>query len=95
MTTEQKIQALQALSRVSFLMRKPGDWCASWERVEIGGDGMLRGLAGNGPTPFDAGEDLWAKATSIGDALYLTPGGYDPDRKHYRWNGYMWREVPR
>jgi hypothetical protein len=96
MTWEEKLSALQVLCDTSLRMRKPGDWYVSATGREIGGDdtGMLTGLYGNGPTPQAAVEDDWKQMTELPVRRYIVIGAMGPNRKHFRWAGYMWREVP-
>lgn len=64
-------------------------------RVEMGGDGMLKSLPGGGGTPEEAIESLWLAMTGIPADRYLVVAAMNSGRKHYRWNGYMWDEIPR
>jgi hypothetical protein len=93
-TTEQKILALKAIAELSFQMRAPGDWFTNWKGVEIGGDGMLRSVSGNGADPFQAAEDLWKQATTLTAGQYLVTSAYGGGRKQHRWHDFMWHEIP-
>lgn len=93
MTWEQKLAALQALAECHLCMRKPGDWYVS-HRVDVGGEGFLRGSYGNGKTPEEAVNDHWEIYTA-----QLKPGnvvvayGNSDREKRVRWNGFMWQDA--
>ncbi len=75
-------------------MRKVDDWYIG-QQTEIGGDGMLIGKYGNGTTPEEAIENHWFKLVDdIEPAKYIVTCAMRDKRKHWRWNGYMWRELP-
>jgi hypothetical protein len=97
MTWEQKLEATQALVGcydVSLRMRKPGDWYVEVTGRYLGGDGLLRGMSGNGTTPEEAVNDDWVKFTAIRDDQYIVLNQGKTTRRHVRWNGYMWQELP-
>lgn len=56
--------------------------------VEIGGDGLLVGVYGNGSDPESAIEDLLNRLTSIPLDRHLLIGGCHP----YEWDRADWRE---
>lgn len=90
---EQKLDALNALSRCELCMRSPGDWYVT-SGFGINEGHVIAGGAGNGNSPQAAVEAHWEK---YGKATYDKPVAiFDHDTKAYRsywWNGYMWREV--
>lgn len=96
MTWEQKLAALQALGGECHLaMRSPGNWYVAEKGFSIGGDGMLTSQTQSEPSPADAVEECWSQhVTNLPANRYLAVEGND-SRKHFRWNGYMWQELPR
>jgi hypothetical protein len=94
MTWEQKLEAVEALcgvTTVSLQMRKPGDWYVS-AGMSIYNDGISTGCYGSGKTPEEAVNDHWniyAVNLPAGCSIILKYA----TAKHYRWNGYMWRET--
>jgi hypothetical protein len=58
--------------------------------VEIGGDGVLVGLHGNGADPASAIDDLLSQLTSIPDDRHLLVGG--PCGGRYVWDRADWRK---
>lgn len=99
LTWEQKLAAFQAISDHSLRMRKPGDWYVDATRLEIKespDSSVLVGTYGNGATPAAAVEDHWRKyVTDLAPGAYIVANAFREDRKHYRWNGFMWAELPR
>ena len=95
LTWEQKLEALQCLGDVCLRMRKPGDWYVSASGREIGGDGCLVGEFGNGTTPEEAVEDEWMRyVTELPLGRYIVLGAFSDNRRHVRWNGFMWQDIP-
>jgi hypothetical protein len=99
MDWEQKFAALKSLSPLSsdcaVFMRKPGSWYVTLGSIEIGGDGVLTMVSGDGDTPRAAIEDAWERVTSLGPNRYLVLNAGSDARRHVRWNGFMWAEVPK
>lgn len=94
MTWEQKLAALQVLCDTSLRMRKPGDWYVSARGRNVGGDGLLRGAYGNGPTPEAAVTDDWRQlAEMLPSDRFIVVDGLTSGRRQVRWNGFMWDEV--
>lgn len=89
MTWEQKFAALQALTDTNLRMRKPGDWYVQAFNRELAGDGLLQSIYGNGKSPEEAVENDWLNVTQIPSDRYIRVKG-----KNYRWNGFMWAQVP-
>jgi len=94
MNWEQKLMAIQALGDTFLKMREPGNWYVHTTGLEVGGDGMLRGVGGDGSSPERAVEDRWEKILAIGPPLYLVINAYRDNRRQVRWNGYMWLDIP-
>ena len=92
MTWEQKLEALKALAPTEVRMRKPGDWYAT-NNAEIGGNGFLRGVPGNGTCPQTAVEALWFELTELAFGQYLVVHAGPGDRSHWKWNGYRWEQL--
>jgi hypothetical protein len=94
MTWEQKFEAIQTLSPSAKLaMRKPGDWFMH-TGIERGGDGMLASVYDNGKTPEEAVENTFAALINIPSDRYLVVQD-SRGRRHYRWSGFMWKELAR
>ncbi len=98
MSPDQMMAALNALSpvgEVALHMRKPGDWYLLVKGVEIGGDGTLGLVGGNGLNPFNAIENYWNNATrNLPTSKYLVLSALQSGRRHVRWNGFMWEDLP-
>lgn len=94
MTWEQKLQAIQALNETSLHMRKPGDWYVRCG-MEVGADNscVLIGRYGNGNTPQEAVEDHWKIYTDLLKLDEYCVVGCAENRRHVRWNGFMWNDV--
>jgi len=73
----------------------PGNWYLSLD-LEVGGDGLLVSVTGNGRSPEAAVEDAWKTCTTLPVDRYLVlrPGD-NQRRRHYRWNGFGFQEVAR
>jgi hypothetical protein len=96
MNWEEKLQALQALGETRLAMRRPGNWYVDQRGVEVGGDGMLAGLYGEGEMPINAVDDHWKKyVTNLPADKYIVIGAYTDKRRQVRWNGFMWEDVQR
>jgi hypothetical protein len=95
MNWEQKLEALQAITRCELCMRSPGNWYVSAHSrgVVSGEDGwLLEGSYGNGRSPQEAIEDDWQKIAE--SRLPVKVDGVDYKTTRYvQWNGYMWREL--
>lgn len=96
MNTEEKFAALGALAphAASLWMRNPGDWYVHLTGVEIGGDEMLTSPASSGKTPFEAIEECWRQHTLLPAGRYVVLNAMQTTRRHVRWNGFMWQELP-
>lgn len=96
MTYEQMFLAVKAICPdVALHCRAEGNWYVLCPGLEIGGRSVLTGAVGNGSTPENAIQDLW---TSLVRALsadrFLVVRATRDDRRHYRWAGFMWQELP-
>lgn len=98
MTWEQKFEAMNALDESELRMRKPGDWFCVIRGAEMqkpGGCG-LEGRCGNGNSPQAAVENAWFAYTKPIDNAYIVLDAMSPEkRRHVRWNGYRWADIPR
>ena len=91
MTWEEKVEAINCIAGVSLHMRFPGNWYAT-SSLSVKRGSLLGSFCGNGKTPQDAIEDYWKQLTNLKDEEYLVSGLY-PNRKAFKWNGFMWKEV--
>jgi hypothetical protein len=92
-TWEEKLAAFQALGDCSLKMRSPGDWYVSGHLEWMTpGSGMLEGKYGNGKTPEEVVLDHWEQLTD--PKGYLVIDAMSKDRRHVKWNGYMWEDTP-
>lgn len=95
MTWEEKLAALQSLGDCCLRMRHPGDWYVSATSVEVSSGRMLEGRYGNGATPEAAVLDHWEKYTAlVGPGEVVVINAMSTERRHVRWTGYMWTDVP-
>jgi hypothetical protein len=92
MNWEQKLQALNNVAPVELGMRMPGNWYAS-HRAYIKKGGFLEGSAGNGVSPEEAVNDLWRLRTELAPEHYVVVDDMGPNRRAYRWAGFMWEPV--
>lgn len=96
MDWQQKAEALNALAQINIRMRKAGDWYVQQSiEVKKQGSGMLSGQYGNGETPEAAIENHWGKLCEhLPVDSYIVIDAMCNTRRHVRWNGYMWLELP-
>jgi hypothetical protein len=96
MNWEQKFGAINALAEASLRMRAPGDWYVS-QSVEIKEGAVLCSTGGyRSPSPEAAVERHWRNLTQLTPKQdYIVTNAYGEHRKHWLWNGYMWKELPR
>jgi hypothetical protein len=95
MTYEEKMEALNALNGPAYIaMRAPGDWYCSLKGIEIGDGKLLGSVCGNGTCPAFAVDNLWkALVEDLKDNQFLVYNSSSREnRKHYRWNGFMWKQ---
>lgn len=94
MEWQDKFQAIASLDGgASLKLRDDGTWYVS-ARIEIGGNGVLMTPCSTGKTPEEAVEDEWANLTTLEPEQYLVVNSFQPDRRHFRWNGFMWQSLP-
>ena len=94
MTWEQMLQAIAALGGEPALrMRKPGDWYVEQRGVEVKQGSILASLYGNGATPEAAVRDHWQQLTDLKPDEVIVLSAAGPNRRHVRWNGFMWTDV--
>ena len=94
MDWQQKAAALDALAPIQVMIREPGDWYIN-QATEIGGNGLLHGVYGNGRTPQEAIENHWSLLTKLEPGFYIVTDATDRERRrHRRWNGFMWQDFP-
>jgi len=94
MNFDEQWEAINALAEASLKKDMNGKWYVS-QRVDIGGDGMLSGFTGRGVTPELAIAEHWRLLTGVEEGKYLVLNAASENRKHYRWNKFMWQELTR
>lgn len=98
MTWEQKFAALKALSTDMHLTTTTdGDkWVCSGRGIEETSDTscVLASVTGWGATPEAAVENLWLRVEKQSSDHYFVLGAYSESRRHVKWNGFMWVDVP-
>lgn len=94
MDYQQKFLAIRALAgtEVAIRARRYSDWFVSVPGVEIGGDGLLSSPTATGETPEAAIEKTWDLLTNLKPFRYLVIRAMTDDRRHVKWNGFMWEE---
>lgn len=95
----QKLEALKALCgefNVSLKMRAPGDWYVETTGLEIKVNAsILSSHTSRAPSPEKAVEDAWrAYVEDLPPDRYLVVGAMRSSRRHVRWNGFMWQDLP-
>lgn len=95
MSWEEKLAALQALTDTCLQMRRPGEWYVSARYRAIGGNGVLSGTYGEGLSPSQAVENDWLLIVEhLAPGLFIVIEAPDAPRRHFRWAGFMWKELP-
>lgn len=95
MDYEQKALAMKALAHdVCLHIRAAGDWYCRLPGVEIGGNSILESVGGDGTTPHAAVTDAWKRLTELPAGKYIVVDAMRTTRRQYRWNGFMWADVP-
>jgi len=95
MNWEQKFAAILAISySASLRMRQPGNWYVSVPGCEIGGGATLRSVGSTGADPSKAIECTWEEITKLPPDKHLVIDAMRDTRRHVRWNGYMWEDLP-
>ena len=100
MDLKSKWGALNALSTLNVCMLKDETFSATFPSVsgtvEIGNGGTLTSVNGRGDAPEKAIDDLWKRLTELSPKEYIVLNAMSRDgRRHVRWNGYMWAELPK
>lgn len=70
-----------------------GQWFVM-ARIDIGGDGLLTGGTEHRDTPQEAVAAYMHRLTDVPHGKYLVVDGSRETRRHYRWNGAAFAEVP-
>ncbi len=70
-----------------------GQWFVS-ARIDIGGDGLLTGGKEHRDSPQEAVAAYMEWLTSVPYDKYLVVNGGRENRRHYRWNGGAFAEIP-
>lgn len=96
MTWQQKAAALNALSELQLRIDVNNQWFVHHVRVEIGDGHIRKSIAGRGCTPEEAINDQWRHNVTELDlnGKYLVVNAMGQNRRHVRWNGFMWQELP-
>lgn len=100
MTIEEMWEALEGLAPVGIRLRGANvTWAPRWyahqDYVNIAGDGVLKGVTGDGASPERAISALWDNTTNLGPGLYLAVEKPGESRRHFVWKGFMWQELAR
>lgn len=97
MNWEQMLMAMKALSSDVVLgMREPSNWYVQAHGIELrepAESGMLTSITVAEPSPERAVQAYWKRLTN--PTSLIVRGAYSPDRRHLRWNGYMWEDASR
>lgn len=98
LTWEQKLMALQAIDPdIAIKMRAPGDWYVDccMEVKTVLDSAVLNGHYGNGVSPEEAIHDHWRQVVEdLPVTGFIVVGASSQNRKQYRWNRFMWKELP-
>lgn len=97
MDWEQKLAALNAISLfgATIKMRRPGNFYVSLSHVEIGNGHTLSSAGESGGSPELAVVATWDALTErLKDDEFIVLAATGTGRKHVRWNGFMWAELP-
>lgn len=91
---EQYFHAMKSLGiNPSVMMRRPGDWYVYLPGVEIGGNGMLTRVKGDGNSPATAITCAWQTIENLKAPLRIIINAMRNNRREVRWNGFMWEDV--
>ena len=97
MTWEQKFLALKALSSEMHLpTTMDDDWVCAGRGIEETSDTsvVLKGVAGFGKSPEAAVENMWLRVEKQPADHYFVLSAYGATRRHVKWNGFMWIDLP-
>lgn len=96
---EDKFEALNALAECKIFPLaispvREDRFGASLKGIEIKNNGMLESAVGFGLHVYSAVEKLWdICVTDLRPDQYLVKDSFsDTKRRHFRWNGFMWKE---
>lgn len=73
------------------------EWTGQWyvsARIEMGDGAILTGGTEHRDTPTEAINAYMDWLTSVPIGKYLVIHAYHPERRHYRWNGAAFAEIP-
>ena len=93
MTTEQKLEALNAIGYATVHMRTLTDWYCSVSGAHILEDSILCSPTSSNRTPEAAIEAAWDAYTKLLPTQSIVVDRWGKDSRQYRWNGYRWAEV--
>jgi hypothetical protein len=96
LTLHQKACAMNALASISIQMDMAHGWFVkqSVEQKRKSDSSILEGICGRGETPDEALADHWDHLIDLPIGAFLVINAYDDRRRHVRWNGYMWADLP-
>ena len=63
--------------------------------AQIGGDGLLCSVTEHRDTPEQAIDAAFKRLAAVSAPNYIVTDAFQGDRKHWRWNGAAFVEVPR
>ena len=91
MDTQQKAEALNALSPVSISLDVRNRWVATNSTQLLDGK-FLEGICGRADTPGEAIEQLWQQTVvNLKTSQRVVLNATSPNtRQEVRWNGFMW-----
>jgi len=94
LTTQQKFLAMRSLCDATqiridlngnFYVRLPG--------VERARRGMLSSLGAHADCPIKAIDQTWEQITSLTSYETIVVDAMKSQRKEYRWDGFMWKQL--
>jgi hypothetical protein len=97
MPLHHKALAMEALSKIAVRMDIDGGWFVnqSVEMKERPDSSVLTSITGRGETPDEALFNHWQQLTELPAGAFLVIHAmHDGHRRHVRWNGYMWADLP-
>lgn len=95
MTAYQKLAALTALDADTALVfsKYTGQVFVTMPNVEIGDGCVLSGFTEHRDTFEEAIDAVWQRLTTLPLEEHLVYRAMSDQRKHFRWNGYMWQDL--
>jgi hypothetical protein len=96
MTLEEKLARLREIAHTEVLMRDNGTWYvqAYGRETQRRGSGILAGTYGDGRTPEEAVENDWEQIANLPPDRYVVLDAMSPKRRHVRWGGAGWIDLP-